>query len=129
MLLYIFVGASNVRAQNNQLAPTIMPTEATSSYDGTDTVAAVRNLYARRRTGGWRYINILSGATILPAVALLLLDSNPAGLGVVGTSIGVGIGKLVRFSSKKEEAVVNAYQQGQPLPHSIRKRLRKKHFR
>ncbi len=126
ILLFLFNGIAH--AQTTQTGPAVSSSETIITSSATDTVAAVKKLFAQRRRGGWFYTSRITGFSILPAIALLALDSNPIGIGLIGASIGVGVGKLIRFSSKKENAIISAYQQGKPLPQPIRRRLKSKFF-
>ncbi|MBJ6142112.1 hypothetical protein [Hymenobacter sp. BT559] len=47
---------------------------------------------------------------------------------IVGLPAAIGVGKLVRFSDKREEAITVPYTTGQPLPRYIARRLRRKDF-
>jgi hypothetical protein len=110
-----------------------------------DTLRAVRNLFERRRAGGRRWLYVTGGGVL--AMARVLVSSNSTtSTGVytksevpsseVATSFGllvglpaaIGVGKLVRFSDKREEAITVPYTTGRPLPKGIARRLRKKDF-
>jgi hypothetical protein len=45
---------------------------------------------------------------------------------VVGLPAAIGVGKMVRFSDKREQAITVPYSQ--PLPRRIARRLSKKDF-
>jgi len=104
-----------------------------------DTVAAVRRLFELRREGA----GVLMGGS----TALILIggaasrgsdgfgsDQFKFMVGIIATGacvaapLAVGIAKRIRFSHRKEAALLTAYQRGQPLPKKIRRRLREKHF-
>jgi len=110
-----------------------------------DTLRAVSNLFERRRKGGrtWTY-TALGGVLAMVRVLTAASKSTTVGSGpyavststevdaggvaviaglFVGVPVAVGVGKLTRFSEKQEAAVTQAYQGGQPLPNSIRRRL------
>lgn len=129
LMLLLVASASPAGSQSRQAA--LSAPEATRVVAGqADTVRAVRMLYGQRRRGGRRYVfGILPRLTILPSIALLLAESNPVGLVATGGAMGLGVSKLTRFSARKETALIEAYQQGRPLPSAIRKKLRAKHFR
>ncbi|TGE14848.1 hypothetical protein [Hymenobacter elongatus] len=114
-------------AQDAHAKPLPATREASSTSVAPDTAQAIKALFTRRRAGGWGYVR-LNSYSILPAIALFVLDTNPIGLALSGTAAGVGIGKLVRFSAKKEATLLDAYQRGQPLPASVRRRLKSKYF-
>lgn len=46
-----------------------------------------------------------------------------------GVLAGVAINKEARFNKKKESEMLTAYQQGQPLPAYVRKRIKNKHMK
>ncbi|WP_400194120.1 hypothetical protein [Hymenobacter sp. B81] len=101
---------------------------AVSGQAGPDSVAAVRNLFRKRRNGGTLFTAI--GSLVL--VRGVLADGGGSVVGsalVAAPFLGVGVSKLVRFGSKREEAYIKQYQQGRPLPHHIRRRLRADYFR
>ncbi|KAA9332024.1 hypothetical protein F0P96_11060 [Hymenobacter busanensis] len=95
-----------------------------------DSADAVRTLFRKRRNGGTAFTAV--GSLVLLR-GVLFGGGSGASIGasaiVAAPFLGIGIGKLVRFGSKKEEEYVKAYRQGKPLPHSIRKRLRPDYFR
>lgn len=109
-----------------------------------DTLRAVRNLFERRRTGGRRWLYVTGGGMLAVTRALLNAGSTTNGVRttsemrgpetatafglLVGLPAAIGVGKLVRFSDKREEAMTVPYTVGQPLPRAIARRLRKKDF-
>jgi len=111
-----------------------------------DTLGAITSLFQRRRRGGKVWLGIGAGGIL----ALLRVVANPntttvngvqtssevdggavavVGLGFVALPVAIGIGKLARFSEKKENEVDRAYRSGQPLPRAVARRLSRKDFR
>ena len=105
------------------------PEATPSAVQAADTVRAIKLLYARRRQGSWLYRTKLPIAAAVGSVALFAIDTNPVGLILVGTAVGVRASQRVRFSSKREATLLREYQRGKALPAPIRKRLKKKHFK
>jgi hypothetical protein len=115
-LLFNFCFATTVLAQQQ---PALGRAEPTAGRR--DTLRAVRNLFERRRanstTNGVRTTSEVGGSEVATAFGLL-----------VGLPAAIGVGKLVRFSDKREEAITVPYTIGQPLPRYIARRLRRKDF-
>jgi hypothetical protein len=138
-LLFSFYLATTVLAQQQ---PAPGHTELTAGRR--DTLRAVRNLFERRRTGGRRWLYASGGGVLAVTRALISANSTTNGVRttsevkasdvatlfgvVVGLPAAIGIGKLVRFSDKREEAITVPYATGQPLPRRIARRLRRKDF-
>ncbi|RTQ50917.1 hypothetical protein EJV47_09905 [Hymenobacter gummosus] len=94
----------------------------------TDSAQAVRNLFRRRRNGGTAYTSV--GGLVLATGVLAGPFSlePPASVAISAPFLAVGIGKLVRFGHKRENAIIKQYQAGKPLPANIRRRLRAELF-
>lgn len=111
-----------------------------------DTLGAITSMFQRRRRGGKVWVGIGAGGIL----ALLRVVANPntttvngvqtssevdggavavVGLGFVALPAAIGIGKLARFSEKRENDVDRAYRGGQPLPRRIARRLTRQDFR
>ncbi|MCB2379287.1 hypothetical protein LGH70_16945 [Hymenobacter sp. BT635] len=109
-----------------------LPTQA-------DTVAALHRLFQRRRVGGGVLLSV-SGATVATFMGLL---SSEEGFGpgtdvVLITAVSalytapfwsVGASKLVRFSRKREQQVIDEFVATRELPAKIRRRLKPAYFR
>jgi hypothetical protein len=108
-----------------------------------DTLRAVRNLFERRRAGGRRWLYVTGGGVLAMTRAIISSNSTTNGVRtrevagseiatafglLVGLPAAIGVGKLVRFSDKREEAITVPYTTGQRLPRGIARRLRKKDF-
>ena len=109
-----------------------------------DTLRAVRNLFERRRAGGRKWLYTTIGGVLATTRALVnthsttnagQVTSEVAGSEVAtvfGLAVGlpaiIGVGKLLRFSDEREEAITVPYTTGQPLPRRIARRLRRKDF-
>ncbi|UOG73441.1 hypothetical protein MTX78_15050 [Hymenobacter tibetensis] len=118
-----------------------------------DSIRAIHHLYkARRRTGTWF---IAGGATALTTIGMLYaataafssvvsagysLTNQPAptedntgfiaAAGIVGAvTVVPAVGLKSRFSRQKEKALIQDYEQGQPLPAELRSALQDKFFR
>ncbi|MCC3157977.1 hypothetical protein LJ737_12065 [Hymenobacter sp. 15J16-1T3B] len=126
----LLLAAFGAYAQDAPALPAVPqpPPDPTLVNPATDSAQAVRNLFRKRRNGGTAYTSV--GGLVLATGVL----AGPFSLGTtesVAISVpflAVGIGKLVRFGHKKENAIVKQYQAGKPLPAAVRKRLRQEHF-
>jgi hypothetical protein len=126
--LLLTFGAAH--AQDAPVLPAVPQPAADPSLvrPGTDSVQAVRTLFRKRRNGGTVYTSA-GGLVLLRGIL-----SGPYALGLGASAVvsapllGVGISKLVRFGSKRENEVIKQYQQGKPLPPAIRRRLRPEYF-
>ncbi|KAA9332022.1 hypothetical protein F0P96_11050 [Hymenobacter busanensis] len=98
-----------------------------------DTAAAVHELFASRRTGGGLFTAFGGVFTGLLTASIAQVPDPGSGdkigaaasIGVMGLMpLGVGIGKLTRYSKKREQQVLTEYAQGGRLAHKYRRRLR-----
>lgn len=126
----LLLAALGARAQDAPVLPAVPQPrpDPTLLNPATDSAQAVRNLFRKRRNGGTAYTG--AGGLILATGVL----AGPFSLGAtesVAISVpflAVGVGKLVRFGHKKENAIIKDYQAGKPLPAKVRKRLRQEFF-
>ncbi|AYA37373.1 hypothetical protein D3Y59_10110 [Hymenobacter oligotrophus] len=128
----LVLSAAGASAQTNPSLPEkpAPPIEAAPQVAAkNDSVQAVQTLFRKRRNGGTVFTAI--GSLVL--LRGVLASGDASGVAVSGAVaapfLAVGIGKLARFGSKKEDAYIKQYQQGKPLPAYIRKRLRPEYFR
>ncbi|GAB2956701.1 hypothetical protein GCM10027048_23580 [Hymenobacter coalescens] len=131
MLLSLLLTAPGIGAQP-------MPRPLGTAPTQEDTVRAVRRLFnARSHHGAW----LLSGSGVVAAgvgIANIwpayygprITRGQASGLGLLfsGSTVGLGLWRSIRFSTKRRDEVVAAYQQGEPLPRFVRRRLQTKHF-
>jgi hypothetical protein len=118
-----------------QPAPAAATPSTTPTATKADTIQAVRTLFAKRRTGGWVWSAIGAVTVVRIATASASGDSggNAAGgfvsaVVVGGIPAGIGIGKLSRFSTTKEDAILTVYSQSKTLPTYVSRRLKRKYF-
>ena len=122
---------------------------STLRYDHTDTLRAVQHLFMQRSkaTRGWLQAGtgiLLDGAVKKVVVKASKLKKQPEYVQdyyvdlnqqsnqdmVVGTLMtGYGLFRLSRFGPHQYQRVVLAYQEGQPLPPYLTRRLKTKYFR
>ncbi|MCC3157979.1 hypothetical protein LJ737_12075 [Hymenobacter sp. 15J16-1T3B] len=103
-----------------------------------DTVQAVRRLFnkhdATSTTGlatGVGGLSAIGVGALMPApFGNPALKRNFISVGTLATGIGAGLSlrRMLRFSPKHRDEVLAAYQQGEPLPRYVRRRLRPEHF-
>lgn len=134
-----------VAAHPSHAQATPLPTSPKLTVTSGDTIRAVQHLFERRRQGGknWLYISVsglLGVARVLASPTTTTVngyqtksevDGGAAavfGLGFLGLPAGIGAGKLVRFSDKRETEVINTYATTHRLPGAVRRRLRRKDF-
>lgn len=126
----LLLAALRAQAQDAPVLPAVPQPrpDPTLLNPATDSAQAVRNLFRKRRNGGTAYTG--AGGLILATGVL----AGPFSLGAtesVAISVpflAVGVGKLVRFGHKRENAIIKDYQAGRPLPAKVRKRLRQEFF-
>ncbi|QJD79894.1 hypothetical protein [Spirosoma rhododendri] len=137
-------------AQSSNEADSVAAKPVVYYAESYDTLQAVRQLFAAKRDGAGYAVNVglltvgVAGVFVIPTVALVNLVS-----GLVGTkpdpgriasftlqlaSPGLlittfGLVKRIRYNRKREEAVLLAYEQGQPLPPAILRSLTKQYRR
>ncbi|MBT9392505.1 hypothetical protein KLP40_04955 [Hymenobacter sp. NST-14] len=141
-------------AQTLALVPAAAPATAlpadlsTLRYDRTDTLRAVQHLFMQRSkaTRGWLQAGtgILLDGTVKKVVVAAQppnqpdykkdyyenLDQQASQDILVGTVMtGYGLFRLSRFGPRQYQRVVLAYQEGQPLPPYLTRRLKVKYFR
>lgn len=109
-------------------------------YLSNDTAQAIINLYGRRQAGGagWMAAGLLTAVRIATASSTqatgspYVVQDNSSNVGaifVVTTPVlGYGLAKLLRFSNGRLERLLTAYAAGQPLPRSLRRKLKPRFF-
>ncbi|MBT2558338.1 hypothetical protein J7E24_11125 [Hymenobacter sp. ISL-91] len=126
----------------------VLPSLSTLRYDRTDTLRAVQHLFMRRSKAvrSW-----LEGGTAIMATGAVkktivatsskkerqehsahyhdLEQSANQDLLVGGMMTGYGIFLNARFGPRQYQRVVAAYQEGQPLPPYLNRKLKTKYFR
>lgn len=112
-----------------------------NKYLNNDTAQAIITLYNRRQLGGASWV--LGG--MLSAVRMSIgssTTSNYGGYRVQETTSGnvgaafllatpimaYGVGKELHYSNGNLEKILTAYGAGQPLPHSLRRKLKRRFF-
>jgi hypothetical protein len=144
-LVLLFLSIGSAAAQNpvtdESLASQQLKQRLRGKYLTNDTAQAIINLYGRRQAGGvsWVVAAVLSAVRIGTAsssggnyggYATQTDNSNNMGAAfLLATPIAAyGVGKLVHYSNTKLERVLTAYAAGQPLPHSLRRKLKPRFF-
>ncbi|SET44886.1 hypothetical protein [Hymenobacter actinosclerus] len=129
-------------------APTALPSLSTLRYDRTDTLRALQHLFMQRSKAmrGW-----LEGGTAIMATGAVKktmvatsskkerrdnesyyesLDEDASrDLLIGGLMVGYGAYRYTRFGPRQYQRVVAAYQEGQPLPPYLNRKLKTKYFR
>ncbi len=140
-LLFAVALPETVHAQTTPVAPTppIPPvsgqtTEAAAPIDlrlpfafSDDKRDRTEQLFKRRRSGGGIWV-VGGGLALIRILASAASSSASAGgtaisVLVGGIPVGIGIGKLTRFSSAREEAVLAEYSRTDQLPYYVEKRI------
>lgn len=144
LLLSTCSGAARAQAQGESLESQQFKQRLRSQYLQNDTAQAIINLYGRRQAGGvsWMIGALLSAVRI--GTASSGGSSNYGGYGSSasdgGNNVGAaflistpliayGAGKLVHYSNAHLNQVLTAYGAGQPLPHSLRRKLKPRFFK
>ncbi|WP_019949371.1 hypothetical protein [Hymenobacter aerophilus] len=125
-----------------------LPSLSTLRYDRTDTLRAVQHLFMQRSKAMRAWLE--GGAAIMATGAVKKtmvatssktkreegsayyndLEQNANGdLLVGGMMAGYGAFRYTRFGPRQYQRVVAAYQQGEPLPPYLQRKLKTKYFR
>ncbi|OON71032.1 hypothetical protein B0919_03300 [Hymenobacter sp. CRA2] len=133
----VAASSSSAVAQSATAAATLPPL-ASLRYSAADTIRAVQHLFTRRLKGAAGYVGGGSATLSKAAVGMALrndstsqgqrIDTNQDVLGG-GLMLGYGLWRTQRFGPERYAQIVAAYQQGEPLPGYVRRRLKTKYFR
>lgn len=114
------------------------PLPPTRTYAREDTVYAVRRLFKSQDVQSTQRLALWLGGVSGVAVGAFLPApfGNPGlktstiatGAVVAGTMSGLALGRMLRFRPARRDQVLAAYEQGEPLPRYVRRRLRSEHF-
>ncbi|NVO32437.1 hypothetical protein [Hymenobacter lapidiphilus] len=129
-------------------APVTLPSLSTLRYDRTDTLRAVQHLFMRRSKAMRSWLEggaaiMATGAVKKTIVAnrskaerqnhkLRSKDVEETGTGdllIGGLMVGYGVFRHIRFGPQQYQRVVAAYQEGEPLPPYLTRKLKTKYFR
>lgn len=145
-LAFLTVLASPARAQTpvpgEDLASQQLKQRLRGTYLHNDTAQAIITLYSRRQAGGvgWMIGATLSAVRIGSASSGTTTNYGGYSAGNSdGSNVGVaflaatpfmayGVGKVLHYSNGHLEQVLTAYAAGQPLPHSLRRKLKPRFF-
>lgn len=110
------------------------------SYTKKDTIQAIQRLFDNKRAGGrvttavggsLAVIGAGAGLFVGGAVALISLGQKNEILPITLASsapgllpTGFGIARLIRYSRRREDVLIDAYESGAPLPGFVRRKLR-----
>jgi len=134
--LTLLLAASGLSPLRAQQAPVQF---AAASYTHADTARVVHQIFKSHRLGSaiWTATGLLVGVQVL-RVSNGIGDSQPgaqrggittAGVALGGViPIGIGVGKLARFTRGSEKEVLRNFDQGKPLPPYVLSRLRTRYF-
>lgn len=142
-MLYLGVEPAFAQAQGESLESQQFKQRLRGQYLQNDTAQAIINLYGRRQAGGvsWMIGALLSAVRIGTASgggssnyggygSSLDNSSNVGAAFLVATPlIAYGAGKLVHYSNSHLNQVLTAYAAGQPLPRSLRRKLKPRFFK
>lgn len=144
-LLVFWAGPTRAQtpATGETLASQQLKQRLRGQYLTNDTAQAIITLYGRRQAGGVSWVI----AALLSAVRLGTASSNTApsyggyssgstdGSGNLGAAlliatpiVAYGVGKVLHYSNGHLEQVLTAYAAGQPLPRSLRRKLKRRFF-
>ena len=144
-LLAFWAGSARAQtpATGETLASQQLKQRLRGQYLTNDTAQAIITLYGRRQAGGVGWII----GSLLAAVRIGTASSNTApnyggyptsstdGSGNLGGAlliaiplVGYGVAKILHYSNGHLEQELTAYAAGQPLPHSLRRKLKRRFF-
>jgi hypothetical protein len=144
LLLSTFLGLtiSSAWAQTNQadLESETFKQQLRGQYLKNDTAQAMINLYSRRQAGGatWIFSGVLAAVRVAVSggntttVNGVVVDQQSANVGaimlIMAPILGYGLGKMLHYSNAHLEQQLTAYAAGQPLPRSLRRKLKPRFF-
>lgn len=143
VLLTFWAGTTRAQtpAKGETLASQQLKQRLRRQYLANDTAQAIINLYSRRQAGGveWMIAALLSAVRLGTASSGTTTTSynttatdgsgNLGGALLIATPImAYGTAKLLRYSNGHLEQVLATYAAGRPLPHSLRRKLRRRFF-
>jgi len=127
-------------AQDRSTDPQGFKQRLRNTYLQNDTAQAIINLYSRRQAGGtgWMVSGALAAVRIATASNTTTSNSSYS-VKSEGPSVGAvflvtapilsyGLSKMLRFSNGHLEKTLAAYAAGQPLPRSLRRKLKPRFF-
>jgi hypothetical protein len=140
--LSISLGPALAQAQGETLESKQFKQRLRGQYLQNDTAQAIINLYGRRQAGGvsWAIGAILSAVRIGTATSGTTTyggysqgnsesSHNVGAAFLIATPImAYGVGKVLHYSNAHLEQVLTAYGVGQPLPRSLRRKLKPRFF-
>ena len=139
-LLMASTGPAFAQAQQESLQSATFKQRLRAQYLHNDTALAIINLYGKRQGGGasWIVAAALSATRLAigsttpqPTNSYVVQDNrvNPAAAFLVASPImAYGVAKLVHYSNSHLERILTDYAAGQPLPRSVRRKLKPRFF-
>jgi hypothetical protein len=142
-LLFISLGAAKAQqpVPGEDVASQQLKQRLRSRYLHNDTAQAIITLYSRRQAGGigWVISSLLSAVRIGTAASTspsyggyATQQDNSSNMGAVfliATPIAAyGVAKFVHYSNANLSRTLTAYGEGQPLPRSLRRKLKPRFF-
>lgn len=125
LLVLAGVAATTVRGQEN-LASQTFKQRLRGQYLHNDTAQAIISLYATRQAGGATWIT----SALLASLRIATTAPNNGGAAFLVSSpiIAYGVAKIAHYGNRRLEGVLTSYAQGQPLPRSLRRKLKPRFF-
>ncbi|MBL7855538.1 MAG: hypothetical protein JNL17_14140 [Cyclobacteriaceae bacterium] len=126
MLLCMCCLAPAAQAQSTGSAPV--------SYQKSDTIRALSNLYQRKRKGGTARAIVFG----LLGLTAIINTANAEGggdggayimIGFSAAMVGTGIAQTNKYNALNLEQTVHSYKSGTPLPATLKKKFKQKDFR
>lgn len=139
-LLMAGTGPAFAQTQPESLQSASFKQRLRAQYLHNDTAQAIINLYGKRQGGGasWIVAAALSATRLAigsttpqPANSYVVQDNrvDPAAAFLVAAPImAYGVAKLVHYSNSHLERILANYAAGQPLPNSVRRKLKPRFF-
>jgi hypothetical protein len=138
-LLSLFAGAALAQAPTTNLPSETFKQHLRAQYLHNDTAQAIINLFGRRQAGGASWIvgsglgaarlATASSTTTTRGGSVIQQDPYPGAAFLLATpTLAYGISKLLRYSNGKLERTLSVYAAGQPLPKSLRRKLKRRFF-
>ena len=106
------------------MAALLLAAPCVGRAQGRDTVFAVHKLFLQKRAKGLRAAD--AGASLATEAATL--RGAITGSLVGAAPVVLGLHQAGRYSTEREQDILNRYTTGTPIPADVRHALRRKHF-
>lgn len=130
LLLGLLLVAGSVRGQAQQGPATVVASSQPVQAMHADSVAVLRQVFRKARRSGRFGALLYTGLLTTQLANASHLSERPYGLGLTLAGAGADAGLItlsiidwVRFSQRREESAISRFEQRQPLPRYVQRRM------